>query len=234
MKLKKNNAVLAALAALVLPQIASASLLVGFHNFDGTATTETVGPSQTALPSGANNYASAGFLGTLTKNGEVSVNGGGSNDGTYGDRNFGLANPTNADGYGRSLGGGDPIFKVTNLSGSAVTLSSLLFDAATQAGGGTIKVTYVMSTGESGNFTTNKPLPTAGGSGSNINFEDFAVSLAGWVLGDEEWIEFKFDGSPNGRIDNLALTAIPEPGSMLGLGCVVGAGAFLRSRRRRA
>jgi autotransporter-associated beta strand protein/T5SS/PEP-CTERM-associated repeat protein len=42
-------------------------------------------------------------------------------------------------------------------------------------------------------------------------------------------------GSPAGSFINLtagALTAIPEPGSLLALGCLVGSGALLRSRRR--
>ena len=46
-----------------------------------------------------------------------------------------------------------------------------------------------------------------------------------------------FSGSPTGLFINLtagALTAIPEPGSLLALGCLVGSGAFLRSRRRTA
>ena len=35
-------------------------------------------------------------------------------------------------------------------------------------------------------------------------------------------------------VDNIAfsLTAIPEPGSLLGLGCLMGAGVLLRNRRR--
>jgi hypothetical protein len=32
------------------------------------------------------------------------------------------------------------------------------------------------------------------------------------------------------KLDNIAL--VPEPGSMLGLGCLVGFGTLLRSRRR--
>jgi hypothetical protein len=44
-----------------------------------------------------------------------------------------------------------------------------------------------------------------------------------------------FTGTPTGSFINLtagALTAIPEPGSLLALGCLVGSGALLRSRRR--
>jgi hypothetical protein len=41
--------------------------------------------------------------------------------------------------------------------------------------------------------------------------------------------------STNARIDNIAVTgisAIPEVGSLLALGCLVGSGTLLRSRRR--
>ncbi len=44
-----------------------------------------------------------------------------------------------------------------------------------------------------------------------------------------------FSGTPTGQFINLtagALTAVPEPGSLLALGLLVGSGAFLRSRRK--
>ena len=46
----------------------------------------------------------------------------------------------------------------------------------------------------------------------------------------------EYDRSINSKFINLtlALTAIPEPGSLLALGCLVGSGAFLRTRRSRS
>jgi uncharacterized protein with beta-barrel porin domain len=44
----------------------------------------------------------------------------------------------------------------------------------------------------------------------------------------------QYDPSLDSKFINLtlSLTAIPEPGSLLALGCLVGSGAFLRTRRR--
>ena len=42
------------------------------------------------------------------------------------------------------------------------------------------------------------------------------------------------NGSATGSISSRYFYAIPEPGSLLALGCLVGSGAFLRTRRRHA
>lgn len=75
------------------------------------------------------------------------------------------------------------------------------------------------------------------GSGYSADFTDFDY-LLGLVLGDQQDISFRFTltGDTEMRLDNIAVTgftAIPEPGSLLALGCLVGSGAFLRTRRRR-
>ena len=44
----------------------------------------------------------------------------------------------------------------------------------------------------------------------------------------------EYDHGVDSKFINLTLTAIPEPGSLLALGCLVGSGAFLRTRRSRS
>ena len=41
----------------------------------------------------------------------------------------------------------------------------------------------------------------------------------------------EYDHGVDSKFINLTLTAIPEPGSLLALGCLVGSGAFLRTRK---
>jgi autotransporter-associated beta strand protein len=64
----------------------------------------------------------------------------------------------------------------------------------------------------------------------------FDTALNKWTINYSDSIGgSNFIGTPTGSFINLtagALTAIPEPGSLLALGCLVGSGAFLRSRRR--
>ena len=88
---------------------------------------------------------------------------------------------------------------------------------------------------------------------------DLVWSLNGTVIGDsslisgsgEEWVHVNVpvtlrannntltfaSNDPSADIEfldnvTLNLTAVPEPGSLLALGCLIGSGAFLRSRRR--
>ena len=67
--------------------------------------------------------------------------------------------------------------------------------------------------------------------------ESFLAGLNNWTItyGDAEgganFIGEYFGGAD--KFVNLTLTAIPEPGSLLALGCLVGSGVLLRSRRRR-
>ncbi|MEN9975063.1 MAG: hypothetical protein RLZZ282_1069 [Verrucomicrobiota bacterium] len=213
-------------SAIFATQNASATLLVGFYDFDSNATTESA------------DYALMGFSGTVVKNAEASVTNGGSNDGFYGNTvspGFVGLNPGTNDGYLRSISGGDPVFRFTNDSAASTSLSSLLFDAASQSGGSAFQVDYRTTASPvtwAGLFNTGSMPVVAGGSGVSADYNDFAASLVGITLSAGEWIEFRFDGTPNGRIDNIALVAIPEPASLLALGCLMGSGAFLRQRRR--
>ena len=56
-----------------------------------------------------------------------------------------------------------------------------------------------------------------------------------WVInyGSETGgVNFATTFSPSDRFVTLTLSSIPEPGSLLALGCLIGSGSFLRSRRR--
>ena len=70
--------------------------------------------------------------------------------------------------------------------------------------------------------------------GTEFDFSDYSLSLIGAVpvLGSGSTIQFAFIGS--GAIDNIAITAIPEPAGLLALACVLGSGLMLRSRPRTA
>lgn len=216
-----------AIAAIALPQIASASLLVGFHQFDDTSATQTV------LPGSATNYAASGFRGDIFKNGADSDDEGGSLDGTYGNRNFGPLNPGTNDGYGRSLNDGDPVIRITNVNAGSVYLDALLFDAASISANRTIYVTYQIN-GDGFKNLASGSLPSTAGSGI---YRDFAIDLKSLItdaFGAGDWIEFKFNGVTNGRIDNIALTSIPETGNALACAGLLAGGVFFRSRRRAA
>ena len=109
-------------------------------------------------------------------------------------------------------------------------LGGLLFDAASSSSVSDLTVTYTTNFGASGNASFSAlPSTPVGGSG---NFANYALSLIGLTMTSGDWINFRFEGIQNVRIDNMALTAVPEPSSLLALGCVIGSGAFLRMRRR--
>lgn len=63
----------------------------------------------------------------------------------------------------------------------------------------------------------------------------FTAGLNRWKISYEAGtggLNFSGDYVSGGKFINLTLTAVPEPGSLLALGCLVGSGAFLRFRRR--
>lgn len=230
-------------AVIAAPQMASASLLVGFHSFTDDQTTEI------------QDYAVAGFSGTVTKLGadytnSISRSTGGSSDGTYGNVTLVSNNPAADDGFARSVESlvwnsedqiwdtahSFPVFRFTQTGEGVTPLGALLFDAATNdinpsAG---LVVSYLTSTSATHTYSS-ITLPVVPNSNLiSADYGDFAFSLAGLELAQGEWIEFTFDGNPYARVDNVGLAAIPEPGSMLALGCLIGSGALLRNRRRRA
>jgi hypothetical protein len=224
---------LLALAALALPYTASAMLLVGWHDFDATSDDESSEPGSTAVD----------FSGNLNKNSPSQGLGGDNGGGSgifYGNSN--LASGSGDDGTVRvPTGGTGATFSMTNSSGSAVSLDTLFFDATESSTITVLTVAYRI--GVAGAFTTlasyNTLNPT--GDSSNItdlqaNFSDLSISLLAIPsLLDTQTIQFRFTvgGSGQGaRLDNIAITAIPEPASLIALACVLGSGLFLRQRPR--
>jgi hypothetical protein len=216
---------LIAAALLGAAQSSHAMLLVGWYNFENES-------SSAETP----DFAATGFSGTITKAGNSSSTGGDDGGGQgifYGDSTI-PSGPGN-DGFlrqGTSATG--TRVSMTNDSGAPVSLATFLFDAAATGSNRVITVSYRIGTGDFsadiGSFTN---LPVIGVLNS-LDFADLSVSLAGIpTLGDGETIQFRFLTSPSVRLDNIAITAIPEPASMLALGGIIGAGLLLRSRPRR-
>ena len=226
---------------LIVPSISSASVvLAGIHDFDGILNTE------------GHDYAYSGFSGNVVET-IASKDIYGSNDGRYGNQD-----PSAHENYigkendlayaGPVLGpiGGDGAlvadmthpftFAVTNGTPWDVTLEALLFDAAKPSGalGRNIYVEYGFDNSNwdyLGDTTFKAPTYT----NVAIDYNEDVYALAD-VLTAGSTIYFRFtptDGEM--RFDNIALTGIsviPEPGSLVALGCLVGSGAFLRTRRR--
>jgi len=152
-------------------------------------------------------------------------------------------------------------FQITNGTTQSYTLESLQFDAAkTTSGTSHGIVQYDTGSGlhnlntsygfdNDGNYqfigadTYSAALNLGTTGTAQADFTDLGFLLTGFVLAPGQSIDFRLalesTGEPSQRIDNIAITgnlfsAVPEPGSMLALGCVIGSGAFLRTRRRAA
>jgi len=253
---------------LVLPQLASASLLLaGWHDFDASTAPEYLDQNTT------------GFSGTVTKGGVPSYNYIGSKDGDYGgvdpdgDSNTvpGAAEDGSLVLQPNLVTGGVKylVFSITNRTGDNYVLQALEFDAAnTTATATTGKVQYRIDGGSYQDLATkyqrnvngytitgpnySPTIKAASGTGSpfvdvattdRINSADFIDFdfLLGFHLNNNSTVDFKFTlvGTTGAeqRIDNVLATGlviVPESGSLLALGCLVGSGAFLRARRRGA
>jgi len=200
---------------------ASASLLVGFHDFDGTANSEVA------------DFVAAGYAGTISKS-SVSTNAFGSATGLYGGDSGHQPSPGVNDGMLNANFGGATILTMTNVSGLSPELKFLFFDAANTSGAGPAGINVSYETASSGGYQSlgnsgSLPATFAGYNAFSFDLKPFSISL---LVG--EWISFKFEGlSDKANIDNIAIVAVPEPGSLLALGCLVGSGVFLRSRSRR-
>ena len=252
------NSLLIGSALFVIPQVVSATLLVGFHDFDGTMVSQPA------------DYALTGFSGTVYKT-EIpagvnpgvasSVDDGGSIDGTYGNLNFpGQNPPPTPDGYIRSvetwvqdgenhysiIGHSFPVIKFVQSLNTSTALGAFVFDAATNGYAvntpSELVVSYAMKnpsmlvpvTGSATFEALPGTLPVVPTDPlGSLQYGEYTFSLLGLTLEQGGWIEFTFNGNPYAKMDNLALSTIPEPGSLLALGCLVGSGAFLRTRRRR-
>ena len=226
MNTKLFSAALLASAAFTLAPTASASLLVGWYDFNNTSNPESADVNAT------------GFSGSFAKAGTSRDLGGDNGGGSglfYGDS--GIASGSGNDGFLRTGANDSTMLTLLNNSGSAVTLASLFFDAAVRYPTNTIGVSYRMGTSGAWVSLANfSPVvgfdPVAGG---QFDFSDLSLSLIGAVpvLGSGNTIQFAFNGG-SGAIDNIAITAIPEPAGLLALACLLGSGLMLRSRPRMA
>lgn len=197
-------------------------LLAGFTDFDSSTLNEA---SDSA-------YTAPGFSGVVNKNGSPSQDARGSTSGTFGDSS--IPAPT-GDGYLR-MGTSGLGFSVTNSTGSSVPLVAFLFDAASASGSSTFSVSYnfVGSTDPDIVLGSETASAVSGPSNSAAPYGGFSFNLPGVMLDSLSTIVFTFTSTSSDiRIDNVGLLAIPEPSSMLALGCLVGSGVFLRSRSRR-
>ena len=252
------RALLIGSAALSIPQLASATptppaatLLVGFHQFDATANSESPHSIDTT----------AGFTGSAFKP-TNSVTPGGSKDATWGNDSALTPAPGVGDGYlvdnSSKTGTAGLIHIRVDYNGSdSWALKSLLFDAANASSGRSATISAIVTNDDStttvislGTQALKQITPTGLAAGAGVpanNFGSYILDLTSFNLimnavGDGSGaatIDFRFDvgNSINtGYLDNVALTAnlipVPEPGSLLALGCVIGSGAFLRMRRR--
>ena len=224
-------------------QVTNGSVLLGFNSFAEDSTTVDSKASDDTPDEGQ-----SGWSGSIASAGLAEL--GGSSDNYYGhDRDdpsdghliYG-APPTADNGYVDVAVG----TKFTGVAGSNVVIDALLFDATSVSGNAS-------SFNVSWTFWTDASKATIAGSGSsstrnvgpgvsgnvNSNYSDFAVNLGSFFLPAGGIFEIVWNrvgasaGNPgNFKLDNIAL--VPEPGSMLGLGCLVGFGTLLRSRRRTA
>jgi len=230
MKPKSNHALLGLIAAgsLAVSGSASASfLLAGFHDFNTSFTAE---PADRVFP---------GVAATVSKQtGFSSFTSGGSNDGTFGSGVSSTpfqtpAVPTN-DGYlriGPNVGGNNMTITVDNNGTTPISLESLLFDVAGATIGTSFNVSYVLFPSFGSTPVTATQAFTTQGASETYGNHSFLLNGIGLDAGST--ISFFFQNmTGNARIDNIALLAVPEPGSILALGCVLGSGLLLRNRRR--
>jgi hypothetical protein len=243
-------------AVLTVPQFASASVvLTGFHNFNGSA----AGVDENAP--GGGNFALGGFSGQIMEKQMASIDGFGCLDGIYGstditgDNNWvtkennlswnSIVISTQTDGALVADQQRSFVYATTNNLSYSIELECLLFDAASPllSPGGSVAVEWgksstgiaavpwdnLMNFGTA--FNVYKNLPT-----ELDDYNDATANLTGTSLASGETVYFRFKPE-NGEMqfDNIALMGlgvIPEPGSLVALGCLVGSGAFLRTRRR--
>lgn len=216
-------------------QVTQGGVLLGFNSFvEDVAQTDTTADEAKTGWSGS--VSSAGF-----------TDQGGSNDGYYGNDwdQPGIGHliyspaPTTNNGYVDIASGS--VF--SGVAGTAGSIDALLFDAASVSLNKSIfNVSWTFWTDASKNVvagsgnTSLAPLEVGPGVSGNAtsDYKDFAVNLGSFFLpagGVFEIVWNRVGTTPgNFKLDNIAL--VPEPGSMLGLGCLVGFGTLLRSRRR--
>ena len=224
------SASLAVVASFALVHTSDATLLVGWHDFDGTNASQT--PPDDFYP---------GFETSAVRalGGGSSASGGDTNEfpnSFYGNSSFQTGSDGN-DGYLIGNKDNNIIVTVENNSGQRWNLQNLYFDAIVQTA--TTEIRLFTGTGLVGPLTG---ISTS--TDPNANYSDLSFSLSGITLFEGSALQFQFIGSnPNTQLDanyfmdNIALTGtmvvIPEPGSSLAIGLLLASGLVLRTRPRR-
>lgn len=227
-------------ALLGVSQVTQGSVLLGFNSFEEDSVTAD-DKSSDDTP----NENKTGWSGSVVSSGFTQL--GGSTDNYYGNdadvpgsgHLIYSAPPTSDNGYVDVANG----TKFTGVAGTQGTIDALLFDAASvSATKSVFNVSWTFwtdatkSTVAGNGSTSATPLEVGPGVSGNVssNYKDFAVNLGSFFLpagGVFEIVWNRVGSTPgNFKLDNIAL--VPEPGSMVGLGCLVGFGTLLRSRRR--
>lgn len=235
----KFNLPLCAVVVLASASPVKASLLVGFHDFDNQTNTPLTRETHDGVPA-------VGFSGIVIES-LASENSGGSNDNKYGNSNINvlpvapLPNATQ-DGHAKVQNGNNLTFEILNGSGLSVSLNSFLFDAAYKISTGSVLnlAWNIVGDLESGStaVSASSMVQVENNFASPVNYSDFSLNLIGVTLDPGQTIRFVFSTPATGgetfRIDNVALTSIPEVTSLLALGGLLSAGCLLRNRRRSA
>jgi hypothetical protein len=230
---------IAAALGLLAPAASAQSLMLGYHNFDGTLNAETP------------DFIIGGMTATLTKSSLGSGATGGSSDGFYGDSS--IVVPTN-NGFVRvGEQTGAVSISVSNNTGYDYIINTLLFDARVivlNAAGQEFQASYQIdgSPVTPTNFVQNTIVagPGADSTPESQDYTDFRsppINNSSLLFPSQSVLTIFFQtiGANTVGLDNIAilatqgdrdLTIIPEPGSMLALGCILTSGLALRSRRR--
>jgi hypothetical protein len=220
-------------ALLGVTQVTQGSVLLGFNSFSENSGDVDNTP----------NEAQSGWSGSIDHAGQGFVADGGSEDGFYGEDwdQPGIGHmiystpPTTNNGYIDGAVG----VKFSGVAGTPGSIDALLFDAASVGSLSTFNVSWnfwdnvgqsnLLASSNSGNLTVGPGVS----SNDTGNYADFAINLGSFFLPAGGYFEIfwnRVTGPATFKLDNIAL--VPEPGSMLGLGCLVGFGTLLRSRRR--
>ena len=226
---------------------AASIVVAAFYNFGYTTNPENYPPNAVSANHPANpNYFESGFSGGVVK-AKASWDIGGSSDVDLGDLDtsvFTVPQVQGGDGHlrvgqdGTGHMAGASVVRVTNSSGMPWELDTLYFDAAADIEEQEVLVwTSPDSVNWSFLFGTSVLGPlTFVDSGGVGDFGDYNADLGMMTLADGASIYFKFalNTSNTARIDNIGVTAIPEPGSLLVFGSMLGAALVFRRRQRSA
>lgn len=206
----------AATCTLALGSSASAALVIGFHSF-------TAGTAVQAGGSGTN-YLASGFSGFYDPTTGINKTAtGGSTDQTYGNITVDVSTPGTNNGYVSMFAVWAPYLQLVNNSGSSVTLDKLLFDGASVPTATNVTVSYRYGT--TGSFTD---LATT--ALTTTTYQSFSHDISSLQLGNGQTIEFRFMGGSGGQLDNIGITAVPEPSAALIIGGLIGLSALRRRR----